>query len=126
MKAEVRRWTETSPPEIAACVRVLVSEGLQTRLCVASDDTDAEAAHDHDEVVQVIAGEAALRTPPGTVHLNPGDRASIPAGTRHAIARRGHALWWIAGRPAKDGEARHEGIAPGPDSVLVRSPGHGQ
>lgn len=82
------RWSGGQHPSNTAITRLLEAEGLRPyRWENTANHRYPVRSHGYDRVLMVVTGSLEVAFPDlnQVVKLSPGDRADIPAGTRHAL-----------------------------------------
>lgn len=85
-RVRVVRWEEAAPPDEAAILRQLESDGLAPeRWSNGPSFVYAVHSHSYDKVLYTVEGDIQFRLPDAgrDVELRPGDRLELPAGTPH-------------------------------------------
>lgn len=82
----VTRWTGGQHPTMSTITRMMKAQGLRPYMWTnAPNHRYAVRSHGYDKVLYVVEGALELVLPDSNqrTRLRPGDRADIPAGTRH-------------------------------------------
>ncbi|MGQ9887797.1 MAG: cupin domain-containing protein [Aggregatilineales bacterium] len=82
----VTRWTGGQHPTMSTITRMMKAQGLRPYMWTNTPNHRyAVRSHGYDKVLCVVEGALELVLPDSNqrVRLRPGDRADIPAGTRH-------------------------------------------
>lgn len=87
-RIRIVRWSGGQHPSNTAITRLLEAEGLRPyRWENAANHRYPVRSHGYDRVLMVVTGSLEIAFPDRNelVKLSPGDRADIPAGTRHGL-----------------------------------------
>jgi quercetin dioxygenase-like cupin family protein len=82
----IHRWTGGEHPTLSSITRKMKNEGLRPYMWMNTPNHRyGVRSHGYDKVLYVIEGVVELTLPDSNqrTRLRPGDRADIPAGTRH-------------------------------------------